>query len=112
MPDFSKRPHHGPYILGQEAAAIMALLPPPCIPLSPGTLERFVIKITVDGECWRRSASLDAKGYGQFSFEGAMRRSHRVSYMMFVGPIPDGFQIDHVKSRGCRFKDCVRPVSP
>ena len=110
VPDFSKRPHHGPYVLDRDAAAIMALLPPPLIPLRPGTLERFVIKITVDGECWRRSASLDAKGYGQFYFEGAMRRSHRASYMMFTGPIPAGLTIDHVKARGCRFKDCVRPA--
>lgn len=110
VPDFSKRPRHGPYILGQEAAAIMALLPPPVISLSPGTLERFVIRITVAGECWRRSASPDAKGYGQFYFEGTQRRSHRVSYMMFVGPIQDGLTIDHVKARGCQFKDCVRPA--
>ena len=85
----------------------MALLPPPVIPLSPGTLERFVIRITVDGDCWRRSASLDAKGYGQFYLEGRQQRSHRASYMMFVGPIPDGLTIDHVRARGCRFKDCV-----
>jgi hypothetical protein len=110
VPDFSKRPRHGPYILSQEAAAVMALLPPPVIPLAPGTLERFVNRITVAGECWRRSASLDDKGYGQFSLEGTQRRAHRASYMMFVGPIPDGLTIDHVKARGCRFKDCVRPA--
>jgi hypothetical protein len=110
VPDFSKRPRHGPYILSQETAAIMALLPPPVIPLAPGTLERFVNKITVAGDCWRRTASPDAKGYGQFYLEGTQRRSHRASYMMFVGPIPDGLTVDHVKARGCRFKDCVRPA--
>lgn len=109
VPDFSKRPRHGPYILSPEAAAVMALLPQPVIPLAPGTLERFVTRIAVDGECWRRSAAPDAGGYGQFYFEGTMRRSHRVSYMMFVGPIPDGLTIDHVRARGCRFRDCVRP---
>jgi hypothetical protein len=110
VPDFSKRPRHGPYILDQEATAIMAMLPPPLIPLRPGTLERFVIKITVDGECWRRSASLDAKGYGHFSLEGVQQGSHRASHVMFVGAIPDGYEVDHVKARGCRFKDCVRPA--
>ena len=117
VPDFSKRPvhgpkrpAHGPYVLGEEAAAILALLPPPLISLRPGTLERFVIKITVDGECWRRTASLDAKGYGHFSLEGVPQGSHRASHTMFVGPIPDGYQVDHVKARGCRFKDCVRPA--
>lgn len=29
---------------------------------------------------------------------------------MFVGAIPDGYEVDHVKARGCRFKDCVRPA--
>lgn len=107
LPDLSTRMHPR---LDEAQQALLASLPPLLVPVPPGTLERFVAKITVDGECWRRTATLDAKGYGQFSFEGVLRRSHRVSHVMFIGPIPDGLTIDHVKARGCRFKDCVRPA--
>lgn len=107
LPDLSTRMHPR---LDEAQQALLASLPPPLVPVPPGTLERFVAKIAVDGECWRRTATLDAKGYGQFSFEGVLRRSHRVSHVMFIGPIPAGLTIDHVKARGCRFKDCVRPA--
>lgn len=77
-----------------------------------GTLERFAAKVAVDqaSGCWRRPAGADDHGYGQFWFEGKMVRSHRASYLMFVGPIPDRFEVDHVKTRGCRYRDCVRPT--
>lgn len=107
LPDLSTRMRPR---LDEARQTILAMLPPLLIPLQPGTLERFVAKITVDGECWRRSAGLDEKGYGQFTFEGATQRSHRLSHIMFIGPIPAGLTIDHVKKRGCRFKDCVRPA--
>jgi hypothetical protein len=29
---------------------------------------------------------------------------------MFVGPIPDGHEIDHVAARGCRHRDCIEPT--
>jgi hypothetical protein len=50
-------------------------------------------------------------GYGKIyvgSHTAGDRRSasaHRVSYETFVGPIPDGFQIDHL----CRNTACVNP---
>jgi hypothetical protein len=35
--------------------------------------------------------------------------AHRASYEFFVGPIPDGLEIDHVWTRGCRHTNCVNP---
>lgn len=35
---------------------------------------------------------------------------HRFAYTLFVGPIPPGHTIDHVKARGCRFNDCSNPA--
>jgi hypothetical protein len=113
IPDFSKRPRCGPYILGPEALAIMAQLPPLLIALPPNALERFVIAIEVDtgSGCWRRrlGVRLSHKGYGSFYLVGRQRPAHCASHMMFIGPIPDGYEVDHVKARGCRYKDCVRP---
>jgi hypothetical protein len=52
---------------------------------------------------WLRSASLN--GYGQVWHEGRLQRAHRVFYQLYVGPIPDGLQIDHRCGNRC----CVNP---
>lgn len=49
-------------------------------------------------------------GYGQFFVEPSRKgpvpiMAHRWSYMHHVGPIPDGFDIDHL----CRNRACVHP---
>lgn len=51
--------------------------------------------------CWNWKAARNDKGYGQFDREYA----HRVSYEMFVGPIPEGLQIDHK----CPNHSCINP---
>lgn len=43
---------------------------------------------------------------GQWRSTGA----HRWSYEYFVGQIPDGYTIDHVKARGCSSTLCVNPA--
>lgn len=35
--------------------------------------------------------------------------AHRFAYEQFVGPIPEGLELDHVKARGCSSKLCVNP---
>jgi HNH endonuclease len=52
---------------------------------------------------WQRSTSLN--GYGQVWHEGRLQRAHRVFHQLYVGPIPDGLQIDHT----CENKLCVNP---
>lgn len=44
-------------------------------------------------------------GYG--TFRGTT--VHRVMYTLAVGPIPDGYTVDHVKERGCVSTLCVWP---
>jgi hypothetical protein len=44
-------------------------------------------------------------GYGQLRFEGRQQTAHRVYYQRYVGPIPDGFHVDHL----CENKACVNP---
>lgn len=55
--------------------------------------------------CWLWIGNLDNCGYGRFSFEGRARLSHRASYQMFCGPIPEGMQILH----RCDNPTCVNP---
>lgn len=52
---------------------------------------------------WKRSTT---KGYGRISVLGRPRGVHRVSYEVFVGPIPDGLEIDHL----CRRRSCCNPA--
>lgn len=60
---------------------------------------------------WQRSASLN--GYGQLFHEGRTQRAHRVFYQLYVGPIPDGHQIDHTcANRLCVNPDHMEPVTP
>jgi hypothetical protein len=55
--------------------------------------------------CWMWSGTSD--GYGLIVPPGAdrARNAHRVVYELYVGPIPDGFHLDHL----CRTPHCVNP---
>jgi hypothetical protein len=37
--------------------------------------------------------------------------AHRYAYTLLVGPISDGFTIDHVKDRGCTSTLCVKAIA-
>ena len=74
--------------------------------------ERFMAKVRQSAGCWDWIAKTNRSGYGQFwdgtHYPNGSPRfvlAHRFSYELFVGPIPDGLQIDHL----CRNRGCVRP---
>lgn len=41
-------------------------------------------------------------GYGVLKDHGKTLLVHRLAWELEVGPIPEGYQIDHVKARGCQ----------
>jgi hypothetical protein len=52
--------------------------------------------------------SLSNTGYGLLKHVGPEKRTvlaHRASYEVAVGPIPDGYEIDHL----CRVRSCINP---
>ena len=55
--------------------------------------------------CWIWQRSTSFNGYGQLWHDGRIQRAHRVFYQLYVGPIPDGLQIDHI----CGHRLCVNP---
>lgn len=54
------------------------------------------------GPCWVWTGAISSEGYGRCGSAYA----HRWSYEVFVGPIPEGLQIDHL----CRVRKCVNPA--
>jgi hypothetical protein len=60
--------------------------------------------IDPDTGCWIWQLST-ANGYGQVWFFGRLYRAHRLFYILLVGDIPEGLQIDH----RCRLRLCVNP---
>lgn len=57
--------------------------------------------------CLRWRGSHNHKGYGYVLVDGKKTGAHRVAYELWIGPIPDGHEIDHVSSRGCAYRDCI-----
>jgi len=73
--------------------------------------ERFANLVAIpstDDGCWRWIGATDRGGYGVMWKDAKNRaaKAHRVSYELFVGPIPPGYPLDHL----CRRRDCVNPA--
>lgn len=75
----------------------------------PSLLERFNEKVRKTDSCWLWEAATDGKGYGQMMMtvdgHSRLHQAHRISYELFVGPIPDGKYLDH----RCHVINCVNP---
>lgn len=72
------------------------------------TVAKFLTKVRKTSTCWvweGARVSGAKKGYGVVSFKGKPHLSHRVSWILFVGPVPNGLCVCH----SCDVKDCVNP---
>jgi hypothetical protein len=58
-----------------------------------------------DDGCWNWTRSLSQYGYARWNRKGHQVQAHRWAYEHFVGPIPEGLQLDHL----CRNTKCVNP---
>jgi hypothetical protein len=66
--------------------------------------ERFFERRGHD-ECWIWKAAVDQNGYGRFQIGRSNLRSHRASYIIYKGSIPDSMHILH----SCDNPACVNP---
>ena len=73
--------------------------------ISEKDMQRFESKINKTNDCWLWSAGHFKSGYGAFGFERKVLYSHRFSYMLSNGNIPDNLDVRHK----CRYKNCVNP---
>lgn len=65
----------------------------------------FTYRLNLETGCWDWHGPLDKGGYGRASLSGSTMAAHRASYLVHVGRIPEGWQIDHT----CANKACVNP---
>lgn len=54
------------------------------------------IDVRSEGECWPWTGFIGTHGYGASSKSSKGTTSHRLVYQTFVGPIPEGYEIDHL----------------
>jgi len=63
-------------------------------------------KATPEG-CWEWTGCRDRDGYGSvWRGLAGTTIAHRYAYILLVGPIPEGMQLDHL----CRNRACVNPA--
>ena len=55
-------------------------------------------------DCWFWNGNLSG-GYGRPNILGKQYYAHRLSYEEFIGPVPEGMQLDHL----CRNRSCINP---
>lgn len=68
--------------------------------------ERLMRSYTVEPSgCWRWTGSIAGNGYGHFWTNNAYHQAHLLVYILFVGPLPEGLEPDHL----CRNRWCVNP---
>lgn len=69
--------------------------------------------------CWLWLNHLTTAGYGQIQVGLRVYAAHRLAYMAFIGPIPDGLVIDHLCHNAdplclggptCLHRRCVNPA--
>ena len=84
----------------------------------PTDIERFMAQVQIQPNgCWHWTGHI-SRGYGQFRLRGARVRPHRAAYLLFIGEIPDGMQVDHEchnrddtcqGNDDCLHRRCVNP---
>lgn len=71
------------------------------------SVERMlVVDVDTSGDCWLWTGPVGHNGYGKATVLKQTLLAHRVFFAHYKGPIPDGYQIDHL----CKNRLCVNPA--
>lgn len=71
-------------------------------------IDEFRARVVVDLEtgCWEWVGNKVTQGYGRFNIKPkVVVKAHRLSYVMYNGPIPNGLDLHHI----CNNPSCVNP---
>lgn len=72
--------------------------------------ERFWRKVDKTGDCWLWTGTRNRRGrhpYGVVAYDDTQVLVHRLAYELLIGPIPEGFVIDHL----CKTTLCCNPAT-
>lgn len=69
--------------------------------------ERIASKIQInpDTGCWGWRRAKHPRGYAHIWWEGKVWNGHTLTYLLLVGPVPEGTELDHT----CRVTCCINP---
>src|ERR1700724_3342910 len=82
-------------------------------------LQRFLSKIDRSADCWTVGGSRNGAGYAQVWNGQRLVMAHREAYEHFIGPIPEGLELDHTchsrdpscpGNASCVHRGCVNPA--
>ncbi|QHB37267.1 HNH endonuclease [Gordonia phage Gudmit] len=74
--------------------------------LPPRMTEKITRVQRGDWDCWQWNGCRNPKGYGNVTHNGRLWLTHRLTYTLLVGEIPEGLQIDHL----CKYTSCCNPA--
>jgi len=76
-------------------------------PIYDNTEDNFWSKVDIKNkeDCWEWTSCRNRDGYGQFRFNGLMKRAHRVAWCLTFGKIPKNICVLH----RCDNPGCVNP---
>lgn len=63
------------------------------------------VELASDTDCLIWIGGRQPNGYGRFYINGHQKMAHVVTYKHFIGPVPEGMELDHL----CRNRSCINP---
>lgn len=73
----------------------------------PDVLARIKARVQLtESGCWEFTGSRVGRGYGRVGWNHRLWLTHRVTYTLLVGPIPESYVIDHL----CQNPPCCNPA--
>jgi hypothetical protein len=80
----------------------------------PTAEQRLLARRTISPSgCWLWTGKRNRPGeggYGVIFAEGRGVYVHRLAHELWIGPIPEGYEVDHVAERGCESTLCFNPA--
>jgi hypothetical protein len=88
--------------------------------LKPFLTPYVFVRIEVDSVsgCWIYTGARSKSGYSSIWYGGKVWPGHKLSYTLLVGPVPDGYELDHKchDPQACSYRDsrcihraCINP---
>lgn len=75
--------------------------------VEPSLKDRFIGMVSPEPNsgCWLWTGMLTPQGYSRMKMRNKGRFAYHIAYELFVGPRPDGMELDHQ----CFNRQCVNP---